>query len=301
MEWNQAVCKEQTVNGLTGEIIRIGALMFDEDLNEIARHYSCVIPKFYKQMNKNVGKLTGLKNSAITYGMSFPNAIACFVKWIGDEECIILTWGSEDEKIMRSNLAAYKLTGVKLPEFYDVQRIYGNRITKDNKQYALTAALGQMQLPTELPPHNALNDAIYTARLAKAAGLLSYLPEYDVISGEIEEYRRLLSEVYYLNIHENCSRESILKSDKVNDCLCPVCDIKMKRQEFIFHKDNCAVSYAECPEHGEYYIKLKIKECPDGGVSVTRKMKILTPQNRAFYRAKAEEAEARKAAQLVGG
>lgn len=290
MEWNQPAGKEAAVKKpvyLIGEIIRIGAVMLDEDMHEVSRHYSCVVPKFYKHMNESVGRLTGLKSSAITYGMSFPNAFSHFMKWCGTD-CVFLTWGGEDEKVMRANMGAYQIKGVRLPKFYDLQKIFAYRVVCDGRQYGLTAALEHYGLTAELQAHNALNDAIYAARIGIAMDLSGYLSEYDKM---LEEIRRIKSEIYIVNSRETGSRESIIENSDICVCRCPVCDTEMKREEYIFHKETSAISCAECGEHGAYYIKIRFKECTDGTVSVTRRIKRLTAAYREYYDRKTEESK----------
>lgn len=288
MEWNQPRGKVNTVTEpvpLHGEIIRIGAVKLSEDLKEISRHHGCVIPKYYKKMNSSVGKVTGLGSSAITYGQKFPDAYERFLRWCGDD-CVILAWGGEDEKIMDANLAVHGISRDALPRFYDLQQIFAHRIAGDGRQYSLQAALEYYGMPMDLKAHDALNDAIYTARIGVKMRFPRFLAEYDDMLKAVEEMK---SEKYirtYLNIS---GVDEAMKSKKITLCRCPQCRRIMKREKYIFHRENIAISLAKCSQHGEYFVRIKMTECPDGTYAVTRKMKRLTAEYRELYDKKAEE------------
>ncbi len=283
MEWNQPRGRANTVTSpavLNGEIIRIGAVKYNSELKETDRYQGCVIPKFYKQLNHTVGRVTGLMSSSITYGIKFPVEYDRFLKWCG-EDSIILTWGSEDEKIMEQNIAVHELDKGTLPRFYDLQLIYAYKVDGSGKRPGLTAVLEQYALPCDLKAHVALNDAIFAARVGIAINFTSYIDGYDAMLKDIEE---LKSEKYirtYLNIPD---RKSALRDRRIALCGCPVCRKIMKRSKFILHSKNAAVATASCAEHGDYFIRLKMTLCPDHTFAVTRRIKRLTAEYSELYR-----------------
>ena len=61
MEWNRPVSRNAMIKHpikLKGEIIQIGAVMLDENLEEIDNFDVMICPKFYKRMHKEVEALT---------------------------------------------------------------------------------------------------------------------------------------------------------------------------------------------------------------------------------------------------
>lgn len=288
MEWNQPPVKERTISEpvvLHGEIIRIGAVMLDEELKETDRLYICVIPKFYKKMNAAVGRVTGLKSRSITYGMGFKKAYHNFIGWCGND-CVILTWGGEDSKIMKANLAVHGIKANRLPKFYDLQQIYAHRIVCDGRQHSLSAALEHYGLPSELKAHNALNDAVYTARIGVCMDFPRYLPEYEQMLRTAERIKR---EKYVTVYRDYEGMEHAVNRSDISTCICPICGKEMKREKYIFHRDNIAVSCAACKEHGDFYVRIRFRLCSDGSLSVTKRFKRLTADYRAFYERRAEE------------
>lgn len=288
MEWNQPAAKACMITKpvvLTGEIIRIGAVKLDENLNELGRYHICVIPKYYKKMNSAVGKLTGLANASITYGLKFPVAYDNFRKWCGDD-CCILTWGGEDEKILRLNLQVHGMKDDDLPSFYDLQIIMTNRITKDGRQYGVAAALEYYELPADLKQHDALNDAIYTARIAAKMDFVKYLGEYGQILEEIEKRRSNRLFKAYQGFE---TMEAAFRDKRFGFCRCPVCRKIMKMDKYSSHSETLSVSKAVCKTHGEYYIRLKVSQSEDGTYSAVMKMSPMNADSREICENAAEE------------
>ena len=60
-EWNQGMgARKGGMHRLPFEIIEIGAVMLDEDLNEIDRFSQTVRPKIYRKLHRITGELTGM-------------------------------------------------------------------------------------------------------------------------------------------------------------------------------------------------------------------------------------------------
>ncbi len=298
LEWNQPFGKAEIVTRsvpLYGEIIRIGAVKLDEAMNETDRFQGCVIPKYYKKMNRCVGKVTGLSGASITYGQPFSKEYERFEKWCGDD-CIILTWGSEDERILDSNLAIHKMDRAH-PKFYDIQKIFAYKTMGTGKQYSLISAVEHLGLPAELKAHDALNDAVYCARVGVAMSFSEYIGGYEQMLREIEEYR---SEKYFRTFMNVESVESAMKNKRIILCRCPVCRRIMKRSKWVFYNPTGVICCCECKNHGEYYSRLKMKKCADGTYAVTKKYTRMTEEYREFYNRNAAKESSGSVSQTDG-
>lgn len=264
---------------LYGEIIRIGAVKLDSELKETAQYHCCVMPTYYTKLNSIVGRVTGLRNVSIRTGILFPEAYADFMCWCG-EDFVMLAWGSEDKKILEANLAVHGMSGEQLPEIYDLQLIFANKTVCDGRQYSIMAALEFFGLPAELQAHNALNDAIYAARIGQCMTFDRYIDSYDEMLREIAERK---SERYVKCFHNIGSIKEAMSSKRITMCICPKCRRIMKRRKYAYLRKNVAITVAECKEHGEVYVRIKMTRCPDGSYSVTRMMKPITEDNRKLY------------------
>ena len=125
LEWNQPLSRDKTITEpvvLNGEIIRIGAVKTNENMELIDTFSICVRPKFYKKIHFAVGRVTGLESSSLTYGQPFPAAFGKFMEFCG-EDPQILVWGTEDERVLRTNIAVHGIE-CDMPRFMDIQVIF---------------------------------------------------------------------------------------------------------------------------------------------------------------------------------
>lgn len=273
---------------LHGEIIRIGAVRLDEKLTETGRHHGCIIPKYYKTMNTSVGRVTGLQSRAITYGMKFPAGFEHFIKWCG-EDFVILTWGEEDEKILKSNLELHGLDCGRLPKFYNLQTIFDHRIVGTSRQYGIAAALEYYGLPSDLKAHDALNDAVYTSRIGIKMDFPKFLPGYDELLERIEREKAARAEKN-VRVFENVPAETdVFTGKKYILCRCPGCKKIMRRGTFYFDTPDSVAAKAVCTADGEYMIRVERQTHEDGTYRVTRTVVRMNDEFRELCR-KAEEA-----------
>ena len=273
MEWNQPIGRKNMVTEpveLTGEVIRIGAVKTDESYREIDRFNMCIRPKFYKKINKAVEKVTGLANSSITYGIDFLRGYDHFMKWCGKDP-LICTWGTEDEKIMRSNLLVHRRKD-DFPPYIDLQAIYSHRITKDSKQYGVISVIESYGLECDLPAHDALNDAVYTHRIAREMKAATYFCEYDDILREIEKEREEARQKRYCKVYDGFdTADVIMKTRRIALCRCPECRGKVERSPYKAAGENIYTCTAKCETCGEFDITVTISPAPDGKFSAEKR------------------------------
>lgn len=168
LEWNQPNSPRVMVKSpvsLKGEIIQIGAVKLDENLEIIDTFKIMVKPKYYRTMHKKVSRLTSITDDDLQYGFPFKQALSYFNSWCTDD-CIFLTWSGDDVRMLRSNLLMHKVKYYSIPKSYDVQKLFSIQIAKDQRQYSLVQALEIVQEPA-CSAHDALHDAINTTRVLR--------------------------------------------------------------------------------------------------------------------------------------
>lgn len=292
MEWNQPCGRSETVTSpvpLYGEIIRIGAVKINEDMQEADRIHYCIIPKYYKKMNPAVGRVTGLSATSISYGQNFSGAYSRFLEWCG-EDSVILVWGSEDETMLDANLAVHRIKEPH-PKFYDLQQIFARRIMGSSRQYSLISAAEYLEISCELKAHDALNDAVYCARIGLKMDFLRYLDSYEDMLREADEEKQ---EKYYRTYMNIKSVDEAVSGRRMTFLRCPRCRRIMKREKWVFYSETSAVNCCRCSEHGEFYVRLKMKKCSDGTYAATQKYTRLTAEYRDFYRCRANNMTSEK-------
>ena len=178
LEWNQPLVPKKRFRGLNGEIIQIGAIKTDENLNEIDSFNVIIHPFYYMHINKDVSNLTGITQEMIDKSdVEFRDAILKFKNWIG-ENSLFITWSFSDIRMLENNLEMFEMDKSWLPENYDAQLMFDDQITQEGRDYALNYALYKFNEKPD-SSHDALDDARST---------LKVLRHLDLNEGLIEEF-----------------------------------------------------------------------------------------------------------------
>ena len=160
------------------EIVEIGAVKLDREMNETGRYQAFVRPTAYPKIDSEVNKLTGITTEQIWSGRPFPEAAADFLAWCGDDAAFI-TWSENDIIVFEDNMMYHGMDPDTLPPCYDIQMMFDDQVTMDGRDFALTYAIWKLGI-TPAPPHDALNDAVNTAEVLKRLDLSDGLDEYEV-------------------------------------------------------------------------------------------------------------------------
>ncbi len=158
-----------------GEIIQIGAVKLNDDLDEIGEFNTKVKPVFYRKMNKRVEELTSITDADLENGKLFEDAISMFREWCGNDS-IMLTWGPSDKKILIENLIMHDMAYDWLPEDFDAQIMFDLQETMEDRDFSLDYAFYYFGLKG-IKAHDALNDARDTAAVIRMLDLESFIQE----------------------------------------------------------------------------------------------------------------------------
>lgn len=187
LEWNQPLVPKKRVKGLHGEIIQIGAIKVDEDLNEIDNINLLIHPQFYHKMNRDIGELTGITQEMIdSSSLIFPEAIDRFKEWIG-EDSVLISWSFSDISILENNLEKFGLDSSWIPECYDAQMMFDYQEMDEERNYALNYALYHYNEKPD-SSHDALDDARSTLKVMRHLDLEEGITEEYSWSYTFEEY-----------------------------------------------------------------------------------------------------------------
>lgn len=151
------------------EIIQIGAVKLDNNLNIIDNFNMLIKPKIYLKMHPYVEKITGLSMEVLKDKPYFPEAFDKFYKFIHDntQNNILCVWGNSDIRALYRNIAYYNLLPLPLIiKYIDVQKLatvklkYGRGNT-----IGLKNAVEAFGIETSEQFHDAYYDALYTAKI----------------------------------------------------------------------------------------------------------------------------------------
>lgn len=293
MEWNQAMSSKSSVFNhlpihLRGEIIQIGAVRLNDDWTPGEEFQIDVKPVYFRKMHYKVKKLTGIGADRLSDAPGFQEALAKFRDFCGDD-CTFLTWGYDDKGIMEQNIIIHDLDWDWIAGWVNLQLIYNLQTGGDRNQKALSTAMEHFGIEQTRVAHDALGDAYNTAlvcsRLDMETGLAAYgglLRQLAVkpkkTTGTAEDGPEALEHVSFPGYE---SRNAAFADEALTVLHCPVCGAEMASQRWVNQGDRRYMNLANCAEHGDYLVRVKLRQCEDESWTA----------NRILYQADAEMSE----------
>lgn len=254
LEWNQAPTAALTLQKplkLRGEIFQIGAVKLDEQFQVIESFKSYIHPKFYKKMHSHVKRLTGISSGVLSKCKGFDEVSSEFFNWCG-EDFIILTWGPDDEGVFRENLIVNKISKELLPDCINLQLIFDDQITKENRQFSLSFALEKVGETME-DAHDALADAMGTAKLLKHLDMKKGLFDYPELYGNVTPPSLFVKELK----KQYRSQKQALSDPDVSSIQHPIADGAIKCGEYFAASRFKYYSLGEDDKGKKYFVCLK--------------------------------------------
>jgi DNA polymerase III epsilon subunit-like protein len=175
------------------------------------------------------------------------------------------------------NLRANKLDAPFLSRYYDMQPMFNRETDGEKRQRSLEYAMEHFGIEMNLPAHDALNDAYFTARVAQCLNIADGIKAADADTGEY------LSDVCLGDADSGekgfSSVESILCLSAFKAPACPLCGKALTQKEPTLHtKGQRYFSLYACETDGEMMQQLSIKR----NINETLRARIV------FYRADEE-------------
>lgn len=302
LEWNQAypeqleAVQKRLGTRLRGEVIQIGAVKLDAEMRIVGSYSVIVRPRFFRHINRHVARLTGITQDMIDLGLSLPEASERFRRWCG-EDYAFLTWGPDDIPMLEDNFRAQGVDVSWLHRVYDLQKIYNRQTDGSHKQRSLEFVMEQFNLPQNLPAHDALNDAYFTALVAQKLDVPKGVADYDRtndlsdgvllfdVSGDADVGAKGYRTAYEA-VHDTALTEPT----------CPLCGESLDFPERMVHmKGQKYLRIMVCPTHGNLLLDLRVTRNLNETFRVRRTIRILDEETESKVRARLfEEAESGK-------
>ena len=298
LEWNQAYAQKalavqrRLACRLRGEVIQIGAVKLDSKMNICGSYQIIVKPQHFKKIHRHVSELTGITQGMIDMGTPLPVAAERFKKWCGKDFCF-LTWGPDDIPMLKENFNVHGLSSGWLDRVYDLQVIFNRQTDDSSKQRSLEYAMDHFGLEQHLPAHDALNDAYFTALVAKELDVPEGVRTYSSVRGEF-----LSDSVIgdadaggdgYVTITE------MLDDPIVNTPVCPICKREMVEEDKLLHsKGQKYTRHFVCKKHGHMLLSLKLHRNFNDTWRARRTIRLADDATLAEYREGLEKANVRR-------
>ena len=282
LEWNQSPYGKENGNKLIPfEIIEIGAVKLDEELNIVDTFSSLVYPVVYNELHYIIKDLTGFTMKKLKKGKPFTEVASNFMKWCGDDY-IFCTWGSLDVTELQRNLSYYRLPLPKAPVYYyDLQKIF-NLIydNGDKSTRSLEYAVNHLKLEKNNAFHRALDDAKYAACVMQCMDISILRKYFSVDYYQSPAKRSQEIHLVFDNYSKFVSKEFETKNDAIKDrvvssTICYKCG-KKARKKIRWFSDNAKLYYclSLCPEHGLLKGKIRMKKSVNDKYFVVKTLKL---------------------------
>lgn len=298
LEWNQAYAQKalavqkQLCSRLRGEVIQIGAVKLDRNLNPCGSYSVIVKPKYFKKIHRHVAQLTGISQEQMDRGMPLPEAAESFRRFCGDDFAF-LTWGPDDIPMLKDNFRIHDIPTDWLDRTYDLQRIYNRQEDEGNKQRSLEFAMEHFGIPQNLPAHDALNDAFFTALVAARLDIREGIRTYDTQNGDYLECSVIgdadAGDDGYVTVNE------LLEDTVVAHPVCPICKKPLTPKDKPLHSRGQRYSRLyQCRTDGDMFLTLRVMRNLNDTWRAKRTITVATEETVAEYQRKLAESNVRR-------
>lgn len=170
------------------EIIEIGAVKVDENIDIVDSFQQFVKPQLYTKLHPKVKSKTQISIEDIEGGVPFKEAIGLFLEWIAEEEYILCSWGADDINELKRNCKQFNINTEWIQRFKDIQKASMKHLNLNmSQQLGLKNALELLNIEIDCKFHKALNDSIYTAKVLKAINANAKALDTSGIQGHNDE------------------------------------------------------------------------------------------------------------------
>ena len=278
MEWNQAwpgsyAALRMKDNPIHGEIIQIGAVRVSESREVCDEFEMLVQPKFFRKLTSKVRSLTGLRDAVLRErGVPFPDAVEAFLRWCG-KDFVLLTWGFDDVRILKENLAIHHLPDEWTEPWYNAQMIFNAQTDGSSGQKALSTALEMMQITPTRTAHDALGDAFHTAQICARLDLAEGIAKYGKALEKHENGfhgAEIPDCIDRKVLHGYSSRSQAIEAMTTAENRCPKCGREMTAKRWVSQQGHRYMAKMTCPNCGEFLVRIRLQNEEDGTVRVGR-------------------------------
>ncbi len=265
LEWNNAYSRKHKC--FINEIIEIGAVMLDEQLNTVSSFSLFIKAQLGKKLHSRVKELTNITNEDINKGTPFSKAMSYFRKWSSSEDCAVLTWGDTDLRVLIENFHYFNGISVIpfLKKYLNLQKYTQAFLNlSDSEQVGLqtTAELLNMNIDGyEL--HRALGDSYLTADIFREVYNSQMLKSYLCVCDDNFYHRLLFRARAITDINSPLIDKNEMRCicEKCNHTAQRVTDWKVIGQSFraVFYCPYCERKLRFTVKFREFYDRIDVR------------------------------------------
>lgn len=306
LEWNQSPNgKEDSVEHLPFEIIEIGAVKLDAQMQQTGEFHRLIRPRVYKRLHYKICEVTHMDmNELCQDGEEFAWVMEQFLEWCGSEDFYFCTWGSMDLTELQRNMVYH---GMEIPFprpllYYDIQKLYCLQYGDGRNKISLDQAVHLQKLKQERPFHRAPDDAFYTGRILSGLDIDTYgmyvsVDYYRLPPTREQEFKLYFPDYSKFVSREFDSREDIMKEKAITDMMCLKCRRMLRKKIRWFpYGQRFYFCLASCPEHGYVKGKIRIKKSEDDRYFAVKTSKLADEEDVEILCQRKEEGRKKRSA-----
>ena len=292
MEWNQPLSADSPLaiklcTRMPFEIIQIGAVKLETGEQFKA---TCCLQQ-YRILSPRISKLTGITKQDVRSGETFQDAMVRFREFCG-EDPILLTWGFNDIPILRQNLTFYGLDTAFTNRYYNLQIMFNQQFDPGEVVRGLSFAVEFFNLTVDSSYHDGLNDAAYTAEVAKyidiEKGMEDYPDYLKYFEGDGDQ--AFLDCVRYANYTRFETFEDMMNDPRIIETKCPHCGSVAEPPPPVLPEAGKIVWTVKCPEHGEFMARVSFKRNRDDSMRGSKVLFNMDEAHQEQYKKAVEKA-----------
>ncbi len=269
LEWN---CTHIGKDAFLNEIIEIGAVKLDSQLNEIGRFSELICPKKGKRLNKYVRGLTHIDENELKSADDLHNVLKRF-KTFCKGDTLFMSWSDTDLHVFLENYRFFYHTNRIgfIKKYADLQKYVMRKLEIGaGSQPSLSAVAERLEIPDDtVSYHRACDDSAVCGEILRRTFNQSDLKNYICVMDD-EYYNRLNFKAYYISSMDDPNFD-------INDFgrECPDCKIKLNPTGKIkFYNGSFSRKY-ECQNcKKRYKLFVKIRKTYDNAIKKIRFVEI---------------------------
>lgn len=202
-EWHTPYCK---VNGkCINELIEIGAVKLDEELNEISRFSVLIRSTFTDKLSGRFQRLTNITTEEMLCdGMTFEQAVKLYSEWAGND-AVTMTWSNSDLYVLLENFRLRRRINTVpiIGRYIDLQKYVQNEMIglghTITSQVSVSNAAIMLGLSIDgIGLHRALDDSLLCADMLRRVYNKERLMSYCIDTSVPDYYKRLTFKAYVI-------------------------------------------------------------------------------------------------------
>lgn len=274
LEWNNAY-NYRTKKGFN-EIIEIGAVKLDRNLNIVGTFKQLIKPVISKKFSSKFKNLTHITIDEVKdNGVPFENAVSDFARWSEKEKSVFMSWSNSDLFVLLENYRCFfgKTSIDFITKYADVQKFCQRNIeTQNSNQISLSHCAEFLDISVDNENlHRALEDCYLSAKCFEKvfdeAEFKNYISECSPAF-----FERLVFKPYYITKPktDNFDIDSLT-------FYCPNCNSKLKQLTGFECKYSAFKGVGECKScKTKFWIFFRAKQTYDKVIIMDR----ITEMNR---------------------